>query len=289
MKKILIAMLAVVMALGTVGGTAMAAPTGFTNPSFEIGPPLALPGWDIYVPPGGTAVSIMDMEGIYPVHGQRFALLKTDGPGSYTTLSQTFSVQAGDAISGWAFFKTNDAMPNFDNAQVQILQGSMVMATVFFGNTIGGTRPWTMWMYEFPASGTYTLRARIANGGNALNDSFMGLDLIVFKVAIDVKPGSDPNSINLNSKGVIPVAILTTPIFDVNTVDPTTVRFAEAKPVRQTLEDVDGDGDLDYLFHFRTEDLVVPEGQDYLELKAGTTSGYFIGGRDSINVVPLDN
>jgi hypothetical protein len=39
-------------------------------------------------------------------------------------------------------------------------------------------------------------------------------------VPIDIKPGSFPNSINPQSKGVIPVAILTTDTFDATTVDP---------------------------------------------------------------------
>jgi len=42
-------------------------------------------------------------------------------------------------------------------------------------------------------------------------------------VEIDIKPGSYPNSINLDSGRVVPVAILTTPDFDASIVDPGTV------------------------------------------------------------------
>ena len=45
-------------------------------------------------------------------------------------------------------------------------------------------------------------------------------------ISIDIKPGSFPDSINPRSKGVIPVAILTTDTFDATTVDSATVRFA---------------------------------------------------------------
>lgn len=114
----------------------------------------------------------------------------------------------------------------------------------------------------------------------------MGLDAIAFKVEIDIKPGSDPNSINPNSKGVVPVAVLTTPIFDATVLDIASVRFAEASAVREHLEDIDGDGDLDYVFHFRTEDLVISEGQDYARLRARTTAGYLVWEEDSINIVP---
>jgi len=51
-------------------------------------------------------------------------------------------------------------------------------------------------------------------------------------ISIDIKPGSSPNSINLKSKGVVPVAILGTDDFDVSDVDPDTVIFADAAPLR---------------------------------------------------------
>jgi hypothetical protein len=73
-------------------------------------------------------------------------------------------------------------------------------------------------------------------------------------VQIDVKPGSDPNSINLASKGVIAVAIFTTDDFDASQVDASTVVFAGASAVHSALEDVDGDGDLDMVLHFRVQD-----------------------------------
>lgn len=69
-------------------------------------------------------------------------------------------------------------------------------------------------------------------------------------VQIDVKPGGDPNSINLASNGVIAVAILTTDDFDATTVDAGLVVFAGATAVHNTLEDVDGDGDFDLVLHF---------------------------------------
>ena len=76
-------------------------------------------------------------------------------------------------------------------------------------------------------------------------------------IAIDIKPGSDTNVINLKSNGVVPVAVLTTG--DIEPIDPATVRFAGAAPVHYTLEDVDGDGDDDLLFHFRTQELDLNE------------------------------
>lgn len=44
-------------------------------------------------------------------------------------------------------------------------------------------------------------------------------------IEIDVKPGSDPNCINIDGNGVIPVAILGSSFLDVGTLDPESLRF----------------------------------------------------------------
>jgi len=104
--------------------------------------------------------------------------------------------------------------------------------------------------------------------------------------AIDIKPGSDPNSINLKSKGVVPVAVLTTDDFDASTIDPDTLVFAGASPVRWTLEDVDDDGDLDLLVHFKTQDLNLDEDSTEATLTGETDIGQTIEGTDTVNIVP---
>jgi hypothetical protein len=73
-------------------------------------------------------------------------------------------------------------------------------------------------------------------------------------VEIDVKPGSDPNSVNLASNGVIAVAVYTTDDFDASSIDVGTVLFAGATATQSALEDLDGDGDLDLILHFRTQE-----------------------------------
>ncbi|MBC2709974.1 MAG: hypothetical protein HGJ94_02870 [Desulfosarcina sp.] len=58
------------------------------------------------------------------------------------------------------------------------------------------------------------------------------------EVAVDIKPGSCPNPINVNSRGVLPIAILGTNDLDVTTIDPGTMRLAGVSPLRWALEDV---------------------------------------------------
>jgi hypothetical protein len=82
---------------------------------------------------------------------------------------------------------------------------------------------------------------------------------------LDVKPGSHPNSINLNSNGVLPVAVLTTSAddgepedFDATSILTNTIALNDIAidPVHYAYEDVDGDGDTDLMLDFSMEDIV---------------------------------
>lgn len=108
----------------------------------------------------------------------------------------------------------------------------------------------------------------------------------VLTVAIDIKPGSDPNSINLKSNGNVPVAILTTPDFDATTVDVSSVIFAGAHALRANREDVDGDGDLDIVLHFDTRELQLDASSTSATLTGMVTSGGAITGTDAVRIVP---
>jgi len=76
------------------------------------------------------------------------------------------------------------------------------------------------------------------------------------EVFVDVKPGSCPNAVNFNSKGVLPVALLSgNDAFDVDDIDPDTIRFGPEgnliiEPLRWHLADVNDDGEMDLVMHF---------------------------------------
>ncbi len=115
----------------------------------------------------------------------------------------------------------------------------------------------------------------------------------VLEVAIDIKPGSDPNSINLSSAGVIPVAILSSDTFDATTVDPDTVSLAGArvKLVGKSgkylchEEDVNGDELLDLVCQVYTAEFMIEEGESVAVLEAETFDGAPIRGEDTIRIV----
>ncbi|MGD2152401.1 MAG: C39 family peptidase [Gemmatimonadales bacterium] len=114
----------------------------------------------------------------------------------------------------------------------------------------------------------------------------------IITAELDVKPGSFPNSINPRANGVIPVAILTSGGFDATEVDASTVEFGPGKATasrgRGHIEDVDGDGDLDMLLHFRTRDSGIQCGDDVVSLTGKTLSGATFEGSNSIETTGCD-
>ena len=76
-------------------------------------------------------------------------------------------------------------------------------------------------------------------------------------VAIQIKPGGVSPCVNESSRGRTPVAILASPEFDPLRVDPATIRAGGlTAPVRWGRgEDVNGDGLLDLVVHFKTQEL----------------------------------
>jgi nitrous oxidase accessory protein NosD len=105
-------------------------------------------------------------------------------------------------------------------------------------------------------------------------------------IDIDIKPGTYPNDINLQSNGKVPVAILTTSTFDAATVDPDTILFAGASPVKYSYKDVDDDADLDLMLHFNTQDLDLDDESTMAVLTAQTYSAQPLWATDSVNIVP---
>ncbi len=72
----------------------------------------------------------------------------------------------------------------------------------------------------------------------------------------------------------------------VSTVDPATVEFAGASPIHRAMEDVDGDGNIDLLFRFDTQDLNLTEESTEATLTGMTKDEIDIQGTDSVNIVP---
>jgi len=112
-------------------------------------------------------------------------------------------------------------------------------------------------------------------------------------VDMDIKPGSFPNSINLRSKGKIPVAILSSATFDATTqVNQGTLTFGHTGDEASLAfcnpagEDVNGDSLLDLVCHFHTQTAAFESGDTQGILKGQMVSGMPIIGTDSVRIVP---
>jgi len=106
---------------------------------------------------------------------------------------------------------------------------------------------------------------------------------------IVIKPGSPVATINPQSQGMLPVAILSTDEADATLIDPQSVRFGasgtEAAPVRATQGDVDGDGLADLLLLFGTQETGIDCGDTSATLTGRTLDGQSISRSAAIRTV----
>lgn len=109
-------------------------------------------------------------------------------------------------------------------------------------------------------------------------------------VTVDIRPEAEPNFVNLGSDGNLPLAILSTVLFDATTVDPRSVRFGPAGVPeahgKGHLDDVNGDGRVDMLLHVEAQASGLTAAAIEGCLDGQTVAGAMIHGCDAIRVVP---
>jgi len=103
-------------------------------------------------------------------------------------------------------------------------------------------------------------------------------------VTVDIR-----NSINSNSNGNIPVAVLSTDTFDATQLNIDSVAFgpngASESHGRAHVEDVDADGDSDMVLHFKTQNTGIQCSDVEATLTGTTHSGEAATGTDAISLV----
>jgi hypothetical protein len=157
--------------------------------------------------------------------------LADDGPkniGAPITVTVTASDPAG----------ANDPLTyefDFDNDAVYEVTNTTGVAQHAYGT--GGAK-------------NVNVRVTDGDGDEATATHVVQINQGVRNVGINVNVGS----VNLGSNGAIAVSLFTTPEFDAAQVDVASVLFAGAAAFQSALDDLDGDGDLDRVFHFRREE-----------------------------------
>ena len=145
---------------------------------------------------------------------------------------------------------------------------------------LSGTPADMGYAYGIPIEGTQMTDVRVDIGDYFANVPEQCFIEVIFAKSVptelDIKPNSNPNSINLKANGVVPVAILGNEDFDVTDIDPSTILLEGIAPVRWNIEDVlydnpeydpvsnpsvpplIGDGIDDIVFQFLRQELRVP-------------------------------
>jgi hypothetical protein len=168
-----------------------------------------------------------------------------------------------------------------------------------------------------PVSGIYTVAVTSDNpGGSAVrvfkddgvmatpfvtstvsNGSYLlvieGVSPSMLPISIDIKPGATTAApFNPKSKGKIPVALISANNFNALQVDRDSVRFGPpneggaAGRCGKEGEDVNGDGRLDLVCHFETQETGI-DGTDTEGVVSGTVGGMPFEGRGWLKIVPV--
>jgi hypothetical protein len=110
----------------------------------------------------------------------------------------------------------------------------------------------------------------------------------ILTIAVDIRTGSRNNNINPKSNSKIPIAILSTNIFDARTVDPASLRFGPNQGLAKGtghFRDVNHDGFRDLVLQFRVRDAGIQCGDTSVSITGQTADRIPIQGTDSIRTV----
>jgi astacin len=143
---------------------------------------------------------------------------------------------------------------------------------------------------RFCGAGTYNVVLSVKDKDNDTGTDAAQVTVGYVVVALSIMPGSSPTSVSISKKGVVPVAILSSPTFDARTVDIASIRLGDEvgtdTPVDQQkgryqsrIEDVNRDGRPDLVVSFSVP-LLTSNG----DISTATTSLVlrgFQGGSDS--------
>ena len=124
----------------------------------------------------------------------------------------------------------------------------------------------------------------------------LGLDVVIrakaMAIAIDIKPGSDDNCLNINGHGIIPVAVLGSAEADVTKIDQASLALAglglrvRGNAPYCAIDDVNADGWPDLICHFEDDATAWQPVDGFAQLTGQLVDGTPVAGSDGICLVP---
>ncbi len=179
-------------------------------------------------PDGDPITIIQDPAGPYPVGQTVVTLIVTDDFGASDSCTATVTV-----MDTWP--------PEVICQDVTVTAGPGGVADADVDDGSYDTCGDLFSLVQIPA-GPYSvgvteviLTATDLSGNTA---SCLAVVTVLPQVVIDIKPTDCPNPLNVDSRGVLPMAIVGTDDFDISMVDPESVRLIGIAPLRWSFEDV---------------------------------------------------
>jgi hypothetical protein len=195
----------------------------------------------------------------------------TSGENTQLNVQGDFNSSSGFAITAYQVVADAEWRYN-DHHQVELVNGKVIESSGFhFGSS---------YKKQLEVTGGEASSYTFVFGSRAFGHGFydvavdlpMGSGGASQPLQIDIKPGSCPNPINMNKKGVTPVAIVGDGKLDLRSINPADIRLAGVAPVKFSYEDVASaipqpatsydcttslaDGQEDLSLMFLTQDLV---------------------------------
>jgi hypothetical protein len=255
-------------------------------------------GWSVALSGDTALVGASDDDDDGNVSGSAYVFVR-----SGTTWSQQAKLRASDAAALDRFGFS--VAVSGDTALVGV---SLVDDSGFSGSAYAFVRNGTTWSQQakltpsdptvfdrfglsVAVSGHTALVGAHENNAPAFESGSAYVFALPFAVEIDIKPGSDPNPVNPDIRGLIPVAVFGSDTFDATAVDEYTLGFGPsgaslAHARGPHFEDIDGDGFLDLLAHYRIEETGIAPGDTEACLMGELHDCTPFEGCDAIRTVP---
>lgn len=169
LKSIILASAAAALSLSAASANAA------TNLGFESG----LSGWSL----SGNGGSSSSYGSFTAAEGAKLGYVEAGWAGVYSTLTQIFTLAAGQTITGSVGFQSNDYLPYNDDAYLAI-NGLHLFDSSVAQVGSNGSSGWKTFSYTAATAGNYALTLGVRNGGDSQNDSGAVLDNVSLSAAV---------------------------------------------------------------------------------------------------------